>query len=119
MALHIASSGGTPMVSPKIIAFTCGTLMVHHAGIPTSIYSKEKKEPMMTKFVEVLQNTPHYYVIILSPTLYNRWPEMLSLYDLQKYVVHDSLEPIFNPAHAGEGRRLRLVILKGTGENDC
>lgn len=72
-------------------------------------------------FAEVLQNTPHTFIFVITR---GQWPlflEIFKLYGWDKFVVFEMPEFIRNPRYRPPDYpqpRLKLIVMKGQGSDE-
>ena len=67
---------------------------------------------------EMLEATSHTLIFILTIEQWEAWTEKMKKYDLERFVIFKMSNFVTNPNSIPLGRRLRLVILKGTGSDE-
>jgi hypothetical protein len=70
-------------------------------------------------FRGVLENTCHQFVFILTKAQWPIWENKRELYGYKDYILYEMPYFVSNRRyeHHGDGRKLRLVVLKGKGTN--
>ena len=67
---------------------------------------------------EMLEATPHTLMFIITIEQWPSWMEKVKEYDLERFEIFRMPSFVTNPNSIPLGRRLRLVILKGTGSDE-
>ena len=67
---------------------------------------------------EMLEATPHTLIFIITTNQWEAWKETVKTYNLEQFEIFEMPYFVTNPNTPEYGRRLRLVILKGTGSDE-
>ena|SRR5258706_7568587 len=96
---------------------------IYYASLPTytnlgSFGITDTLVNNLEMFLEVLRNTPHTFIMILTRPQWNETWLPHNQKKLKEYQIFEMPYFVSNRNHVLDGRKLRLVILKGKGTDE-
>lgn len=88
---------------------------------PKWIKTPSKPVSAGVMLTEVMENTPHYFIFITSPTTESVFDKLFNKHKWDRFVFHKSKNQLWNPNYTkakGYIPRLKVIVLKGTGTDE-
>jgi hypothetical protein len=97
------------------------TYQITYTNLYSQGYMGGKPVDPYQMLTEVLKNTPHTFIFVISRTQWEGWRERCVQYGWDKFVVFEMPEFVRNPRYRPPDYpepRLKLIVMKGQGTDE-